>query len=178
MAFSQFIAPALLKAPETYDPIYFNQLIRVLSTYFKILNSTTGTVSDNVTANILTLPTNILGAQTSTSGYVATAGLNNNIIVPNATFIRITASGNFSITGVNATAAINPGVTTYTDGQVLILYNASGFNMTVSNQSASSVTNNRFLTNTGADIVTTGNGVVTLVYSIKDNAWVVISVQL
>jgi hypothetical protein len=64
------------------------------------------------------------------------------------------------------------------DGQEVVLYNSTAYAMTITNQSASSTAPNRIITNTGADIVTTGSGAVTLVYSQADARWVVISAQL
>lgn len=64
------------------------------------------------------------------------------------------------------------------EGQTLTIYNATGFNMTIANDSGVDPTPaNRIYTNTGSDISTTGNGVVSLIYDIDAARWIVTSIQ-
>ena len=80
-------------------------------------------------------------------------------------FKRIpTVSGAFSISGITGGA----------DGRFLILYNASGQNMTLTND-ATSTAGNRILTCTGADSTSTGNSVAMLVYSSTDLRWILLN---
>jgi hypothetical protein len=64
MALKLFTSPSLPLAPSTYDPEYFNQVIRALNTYFRQLDSTTPVVIDSLT--LLALPTTALGQRVGT----------------------------------------------------------------------------------------------------------------
>jgi hypothetical protein len=92
-----------------------------------------------------------------------TAGTNNNINISTGSFIRITGpAAAFTITGIAAG----------TDGRVVTLYNSTGQNMTIAND-ATSTAANRILTMSGANMVTTGAGTVTMIYSTTDARWIV-----
>lgn len=85
-------------------------------------------------------------------------------VIPNGKIIRITGpSGAFGITGFAG------GI----DGQTIVVMNTTAQNMTIYNANAGSSTANRILCNTGADIVTTGAGAVTMTYSAADSRWIV-----
>ena len=64
MALKLFSTPSLPLAPNTYDPEYFNQVIRSLNVYFSQQNSTTPIVIDSLT--LLALPTSPLGQRVGT----------------------------------------------------------------------------------------------------------------
>jgi hypothetical protein len=64
MALKLFTSPSLPLAPSTYDPEYFNQVIRALNVYFRQLDSTTPVVIDSLT--LLALPTSALGQRVGT----------------------------------------------------------------------------------------------------------------
>jgi len=64
MGLQLFTSPSLPLAPSTYDPEYFNQVIRALNTYFRQLDSTTPIVIDKLT--LLALPTSPLGQRVGT----------------------------------------------------------------------------------------------------------------
>jgi hypothetical protein len=64
MALKLFTSPSLPLAPSTYDPEYFNQVIRALNVYFRQLDSTTPVVIDSLT--LLALPTSALGQRAGT----------------------------------------------------------------------------------------------------------------
>ncbi len=64
MSLKLFSSPSLPLAPSTYDPEYFNQVIRALNTYFRQLDSTTPIVIDSLT--LLALPTSPLGQRVGT----------------------------------------------------------------------------------------------------------------
>ena len=87
-------------------------------------------------------------------------------------FVKIKAgpTGAFAICGIAGGA----------DGRELILYNATGQNMTIANDSGVEPTAaNRIYTNTGADLTaTTGNGMVRLIYDSEDSRWIVVSYVL
>lgn len=135
------------------------QLVRALGTFFKISDSRAGLTIDSVTTKILRL---------SVAQFVGVNGVNNNLSLASASFIRIdTPTANFSITGMAGGL----------DGRVLVLFNSTIHNMTIANESGSSVANNRILTGTGADIATVGQGAVTLIYSVNDFRWIVTSLQ-
>jgi trimeric autotransporter adhesin len=96
-------------------------------------------------------------------------GVNNDIVPGFFSFIKVTGpTAAFSISGFSA------GV----DGKILTALNLTGQNMTIINQTSSaSVTTNRINTLSGADIITTGNGSVTMQYSAADSRWMVIGVR-
>lgn len=64
MGLQLFTSPSLPLAPSTYDPEYFNQVIRALNVYFRQLDSTTPIVIDKLT--LLALPTSALGQRVGT----------------------------------------------------------------------------------------------------------------
>jgi hypothetical protein len=64
MGLKLFTSPSLPLAPSTYDPEYFNQVIRSLNVYFRQLDSTTPIVIDSLT--LLALPTSALGQRVGT----------------------------------------------------------------------------------------------------------------
>jgi hypothetical protein len=81
-------------------------------------------------------------------------------------FLKITSStpGNFQITGIAGG----------TDGKTLIIYNSTGYNMTIKNAGTAPVAN-QIYTLSDADLVTTGQGSVTLIYDGQDQKWIVTS---
>jgi hypothetical protein len=64
MGLQLFTSPSLPLAPSSYDPEYFNQVIRALNVYFRQLDSTTPIVIDSLT--LLALPTSPLGQRVGT----------------------------------------------------------------------------------------------------------------
>ena len=64
MGLQLFTSPSLPLAPSTYDPEYFNQVIRALNVYFRQLDSTTPIVIDRLT--LLALPTSALDQRVGT----------------------------------------------------------------------------------------------------------------
>lgn len=70
------------------------------------------------------------------------------------------------------------GITGGSDGRELIIWNATGQNMTISHDSGVEPTAaNRIYTPTGADVATTGNGSARLIYDSEDSRWVLVSYQ-
>lgn len=97
-------------------------------------------------------------------------GNNAGVDLENYTFCRVTA-------GPTGAFAIN-GIANGADGQVHIIYNSTGQNMTIANDSGVDPTPaNRIYTGTGADVSTTGNGCVTVIYDAAASRWVVVSLQ-
>ena len=164
MAFEQFRSPTLPIPPESYEQSYFSSLINSLTSFFTVMDSKTGLNVDSIISNTLQLP---IGALTLANG------ANNNIALPKSSFARITGpSGVFNITGISKPAKAgnnNPDVT------IVILYNSTSQNMTITNDSSSSTAANRILTNTGSDVATTGTGVIICIYSVTDSRWIMIS---
>ena len=158
MAFQSHKSPNLPVPPSEYDNGYFFQLIRSIGSYFSIHDSKAGLSLDSVVTDVIQLP---FGA------FTASNGANSNITLPNKSFIRITGpTGAFNITGI--TKPDNP------DGRVVILYNTTSQNMTITNN-ATSTAANRILTNTGSDVATTGTGIVSLIYSVTDARWILLT---
>jgi len=158
MAFQSHKSPNLPVPPSEYDNGYFFQLIRSIGSYFSIHDSKAGLSLDSVVTDVIQLP---FGA------FTASNGANNNITLPNKSFIRVTGpTGAFSISGI--TKPDNP------DGRVVILYNTTSQNMTITND-ATSTAANRILTNTGSDVATTGTGIVSLIYSVTDARWILLT---
>ena len=158
MAFQSHKSPNLPVPPSEYDNGYFFQLIRSIGSYFSIHDSKAGLSLDSVVTDVIQLP---IGS------FTASNGANNNITLPNKSFIRVTGpTGAFNITGITKPA--NP------DGRVVILYNTTSQNMTITND-ATSTAANRILTNTGSDVATTGTGIVSLIYSVTDARWILLT---
>ena len=162
MAFQQHRSPNLPAPPNEYDNNYFFNLIRSIGLYFNIHDSKAGLSLDSVVADVIQLP---IGS------FVASNGANNNIALPNKSFIRITlvdpdSEAAFSISGI--AKPDNP------DGRVVILYNTVGYAMTITNNATSSAAANRILTGQG-DVTTTTIGAVTLIYSVTDARWILLT---
>jgi trimeric autotransporter adhesin len=96
-------------------------------------------------------------------------GVNNDVTPGEYSFIKITSpTAAFSISGF----------TSGVDGKILTVLNLTGQNMTITSQTTSaSSAANRINTLSGTDIVTVGNGSVTMQYSASDNRWMVIAVR-
>ena len=157
MAFQKFGSPTLPIPPPEYEESYFMNLIRSIGAYFDIHDSKAGLNLDSVISDFIQLP---IGALTLSNG------ANNNVGLPKRSFARITGpSAVFNITGIRDGA----------DGKVAILYNTTAYAMTITNN-ATSTAANRILTNTGSDVATTGTGIVSLIYSITDSRWILLSV--
>ena len=158
MAFQSHKSPNLPIPPSEYNNGYFFDLIRSIGSYFSIHDSKAGLSLDSVVTDVIQLP---IGS------FTASNGANNNITLPNKSFIRVTGpTGAFSITGITKPA--NP------DGRVVILYNTTSQNMTITND-ATSTAANRILTNTGSDVATTGTGIVSLIYSVTAARWILLT---
>lgn len=103
-----------------------------------------------------------------TSGSLSN-GVNNDVSTSAKSYIRITGpTAGFSISSL-----ANP-----FDGKIVILHNATTQAMTITNAAATGTAANRILTNTGADIVTTAEGSVSLIYSTADSRWIVFATAL
>jgi hypothetical protein len=103
------------------------------------------------------------------SSIALTNGAHNDVSVGGYSFIRIAGpTAAFSLTGLSG------GV----DGKIVILYNTTAQNMTISNDNAGSAAGNRIYTLTGAALATTGTGSITMIYSGPDSHWIVIASAL
>ena len=164
MAFEQFRSPTLPVPPTEYEQSYFSSLINNLTSFFTIMDSKTPINVDGIVTKTLQLPVGALALSN---------GANNNIGIPQTSFVRITGpSGVFNITGITKPAKAgnnNP------DGTIIILYNTTSQNMTITNDSSSSTAANRIYTNTGSDVATTGTGTVIFIYSVTDSRWILLS---
>lgn len=95
-------------------------------------------------------------------------GANNNIAPGYATFVRIAGpTAVFSITGILQGEL----------GRLIMLRNTVGYAMTIANESGSSDAENRIITQTGSDFVTTTEGSVILVYDSTSERWILIASQ-
>lgn len=95
-------------------------------------------------------------------------GANNNVYPDYYTFARITGpTGSFSITGFRQGER----------GRLLMIRNTTAQQMTIANESGSSTAENRIITNTGADVVISSLGFVTLVYDATSQRWIVAATQ-
>ncbi len=130
-------------------------------------------VRDSSVTNLLLNGTNQVKGALGFAAYVLTSlasGANRLIPLTNS-LIEITSgpAAAFSISGIDATGAY--------DGQLLILVNLTGYDMTMLNQSGlDPVPGNRILTMTGADVSTTANGIAWLYYSASQSRWVLLLV--
>ena len=90
-------------------------------------------------------------------------GANNDLQVIGSLVVITGPSAGFSISGIITDPA-------NTGGQVVTLLNTTTQAMTISNETTSTATN-RIHTSTGADLVTTGEGSVTLIYDSAATRW-------
>ena len=125
-----------------------------------------GTIDADKLASPFSLPAASTFAFEESSASISASGANTDWTgAATGVFKRIpTVSGAFSISGITGGA----------NGRFLILYNASGQNMTLTND-ATSTAGNRILTCTGADSTSTGNSVAMLVYSSTDLRWILLN---
>jgi hypothetical protein len=92
-------------------------------------------------------------------------GANTDLALPVGTNFYITGpTGIFTISGLAASGGNE-------DGRIIRLYNSVAFALTITND-ATSTAANRFLTLTGADVTTTTQGLITLVYSSTASRWI------
>lgn len=160
MALDKHKAPILPTPTALYSPAYFNQLLRTITSYFNIIDSKAAITHEQVSTRYLHL---------LMENYTAANGQANDVTLPKSSGIRIVGpSAAFGLSGITGGA----------DGRMVILINTTAQNMTLYNQNASSTAENRIITGTGANLVTTGAGAFTLLYSVDDSRWYVVSAQL
>jgi hypothetical protein len=101
-------------------------------------------------------------------------GSNNNIVLTNNAFFRITGpTGDFEINSIAGG----------TDGRMIILYNATTYNMTIKDEGTGTAGNTIYCPDTGAtpagaaDIVVKKRGSATLIYSAADAHWIIVSTR-
>lgn len=128
--------------------------------------------NSSILDSILAYTNNIQGNwQWNRQNHTSLANGNNaGVDFPGYVFHKIKAgpSAAFAICGIAGGA----------DGRELKLYNATGQDMTIPNDSGVEPTAaNRIYTNTGATITITGNGFVHLIYDSEDSRWVVMNYQ-
>lgn len=173
MTFQNTQAPRIPSAPKEYDAVFFNRFARSLDTYFAILDSKAGINVDSLSTGQLVTPFVELVV---TSGVKA----NPNKPIPPSTALRITATGNFDLTGFITDNAVYNSSSVLTlaalNGQQLIVLNNTGYNMSIYNNDATCLIAARILTGTGTTI-NMSNGVVSFIYSSADAKWAVISHQ-
>lgn len=163
MAFDNNSAPSIQLPPAQYDAIYFNQLVRTINTYFSLLDSTAPTHNSKITPNTICTPYAEL---------TLVNGANDDVSLPAYTFLYVTGpTANFEISGFNSDSRRS------NNGRQLIVYNPTAHDMQINNEDAGSAAENRIITMTGADIVLTGASVASLIYSVKDLRWLVVSTQ-
>lgn len=161
MAFDNFVSPPLPVPPKEYNFDYFNQLIRMLSSYLRIHDSRAPMNTSIFTCDML---------RNSIQNVSLTDATINPLSAPLSSFIRIASS--------EANSVSLQGISNGSDGRYLALFNAvPTLNITLVNNSNDSDESNRFLTCTGENITLTGYGVANMVYSIKDARWIILSVN-
>jgi hypothetical protein len=98
--------------------------------------------------------------------FTAANGTNSNISIGSFSFVKISGP-----TAAFTIASISGGQ----DGKFVILYNSTGQNMTLANDTGTAA--NRILTNTGADVSTTGTGSAMLIYDSGASRWILINLE-
>lgn len=163
MAFDIGSAPQLPFAPKSYDPVYFNQLVRAINTYFSMLDSPAAVNMNSVTPNLVKTPY---------AEVTLVNGNNDSIGLPPFTFLRITGpTASFDVRGIDSSPqSVN-------NGRQLILHNPTANNMIIHNEEVAVTAANRINTMTGTNINISGTGIVYMIYSVKDLRWLVISHQ-
>jgi hypothetical protein len=152
MAFDKFSSPNLPIAPRAYDYGYFNQLIRTIGSFFKLIDSKAGITLESVTSNFVRIP--------SGEYDVSVTSTHNDLILPKTSFVRFKgATSTFSITGFDSKFA--------TDGQLLIIYNESPHSLSLVNDSSGSLAGNRLITG-GSNVSVKSQSGAILIYSVND----------
>jgi hypothetical protein len=160
MAFDKFVAPNLPIPPRNYDHGYFNQLVRTIGSFFKVIDSRAGVTVESLTSNFISIPS---------GEYDLSASPHDNLVLPKTSFVRfIGATSTFNITGFDAkygsdgTAEKLP-----RDGQLLIIYNASGHALSLRHDNAGSLPGNRIITG-GSNVSVSHLAGAILIYSVND----------
>ncbi len=104
---------------------------------------------------------------TKTSVAVA-AGANNDLIVGNYAFVKLTGGAAFTLNSFTNYAAATPPI----DGQQVIVYNSTGFAMTIGNNGGGTAAN-EILTTTGANVLNAH--CATFIYDATPQRWILIS---
>lgn len=137
--------------------LYMTQLIRTLGVSFRAYDSRAGMNTSSMTADVVRMP---MGNLTLVDGVTSDAAL------PSYSFVRITGPvEDYAITGFNG------GV----DGRYLIIYNDTPVKMTLSGLNDASELPNQIFIPPGADLICGEYSLTTLIYSISDSLWLVIS---
>lgn len=100
---------------------------------------------------------------------LANAPASNLLPVQTTHFVKLKAgpTGAFNLTGLDSGS----------DGETLIVYNATGQNMTVQHENGAVSAANRITTMTGADVASTGNCVAMFIYDSEDSRWIFYNMQ-
>jgi hypothetical protein len=126
-----------------------------------------GTIDGTKLATPFSLPNTTTWAFQESSAAVSASGSNNDWAnAATGVFKRIpSCSGAFTISGI--TGGVN--------GRFIIIYNATGQNMSFTNEDGASTATNRILTCTGATSTSTGSSSAMLVYSNTDSRWILLN---
>ena len=96
-------------------------------------------------------------------------GVNDDIGPPTSLYMRITGpTAAFSVTSIRGGTDAGDAPQ---DGDTVVLYNVTTQAMTITNAAGTGTVANRIATSTGADLVTTGEGSVTLFYDSTSALW-------
>ena len=101
------------------------------------------------------------------NAFTAAGGNNNDINIGNYSFVRISGpAAAFTITGI--AGGVN--------GKMVVLYNSTAQNMTIShNDNNSTTAGDRIYCKSSANYVVGQYGVATLIYNATDSRWIVVS---
>ncbi len=144
-----------------------NRLIRTDGTDTKKAQGTGISVDDNNNMTGVVGLTMSGGLMMTEGSLILADGANADVALPGAMFVAITGpTSAFSVSGIASPVS----------GRVLILYNSTAQDMTITND-ASSTAANRILTLTGSDVALTGTSIATLVYSSESSRWILVSTQ-
>jgi len=144
-----------------------NILVRTDGTDTKKVQGSAVTCSDaGSLSGILNLA--MTGALSFTSGTLTLAnGANTDVALPSSSVVVVSGpTGAFSLNGIVAP----------TNARLLIVYNATSQNMTITND-ATSAAANRIYTLTGADVALTGTSLAAFVYSVDSSRWILMFTQ-
>lgn len=161
MAFDKYVAPTLPFPSREYDPKYFIQMVRSLRTFFDIINSPAAFNAAIVTPTMLRTPITTLPVAD---------GNNDELAIPPHTFLRAEGpTADFAVRGINSHPHLS------NDGRQLIIYNSTAYKMTLYNEELTVTAEYRIITGTGATVDILSNQVVSMIYSVKDLRWIVVS---
>ena len=122
--------------------------------------------SNSGTLAVISSSGSVGGSLSFVSSTTAIATNTNDLALPASAFQRLNCTTACSLTGI---APVTGTGSVHVDGRMIRIYNVGAYNLTLSHNSASSTTGNKFFNATGADIILATNDYAELIYDSTNN---------